>query len=308
MDISPTNAARVHQQIDDSIRQLSPSSASSVSGSGTLHRATPALPSFGRASVTANAAESYPERSASQQARVATINAVDSNTPSHASILPTTVMVTGNAVDLATLVLLATRVILAGLHEQYNATLLRELNEAANRFAQYLPATKEGLRVVSQNLREVGQFPVLGPMDVKRAKRVKEDYSALYDRIRPLQDSLRVLELDRRAHAPSLVHPPLLYLIGGAFSMFISIEQPYVTQLDGVVTSMSRAIRELSTTPSPAQFGQLAASFVNFLRCMAVRVLEVRTPSLGYEIVFLLLAISKAVRSILASLSVDEQL
>ena len=80
--------------------------------------------------------------------------------------------------------------------------------------------------------------------------------------------------------------------------MFISIEQPYPTQLDGVVTGISRAVRELSTTPTPTQYGQLATSFVHFLRCIVVRTLEIRAPSADYEIVFLLLAMSKAVRSI----------
>jgi hypothetical protein len=267
--------------------------------SGTLHRATPALPSFSKTSITTapQAAEAYAERPPMQQARVSIPNPTDGYATPPSSAPPQTP--TGNVVDLATVVLLASRVVHAGLHEQFNAALVKELNEATNKFSQYLPPAKEGLRVVSQNLRELGQFPVLGPMDVKRTKRVREDYSALYDRIRPLQDALRVLELDRRAHAPTLVHPPLLYLIGGVFSMFISIEQPYTSQLDALVTSMSRAIRELSTNPSPAHYGLLAASFAHFLRCMAVRVLEIRTPSLAYDIVLLLLSMSKAARSLL---------
>lgn len=125
-------------------------------------------------------------------------------------------------VDLAVVITLVTRVIHAGMYEELNAILLKEAKNTVDQFAT-LPVPKDGLRVVSQNLREVGQFPVLGPMDVKRTKRVKDDYTAIYERIRPLQDALRVLELDRRAHAPTLVHPPLLYLVGGVFSMFISI-------------------------------------------------------------------------------------
>lgn len=136
----------------------------------------------------------------------------------------------GGVVDLAVVITLVTRVIHTGMYEEFNATLLKEMNNATNQFAA-LPVPKDGLRVVSQNLREVGQFPVLGPMDVKRTKRVKDDYVAVFERIRPLQDSQRVLELDRRAHAPTLVHPPLLYLVGGVFSMFISIGIRITTNL-----------------------------------------------------------------------------
>lgn len=41
------------------------------------------------------------------------------------------------------------------------------------------------------------------------------------------------------------------------------------------------------------------SSFVHFLRCVAVRVLEIRAPISGYEIAHMVLAMNKAIKSIL---------
>jgi len=83
--------------------------------------------------------------------------------------------------------------------------------------------------------------------------------------------------------------------------MFISIEQPYTTQLDQVVSGISRAIRELTAAqpPSRGHYGGLLTSFVHFVRCVTVRALEIRTPSVAYEVVLLVLAMNKAIKTLL---------
>ncbi len=212
----------------------------------------------------------------------------------------------GAVVDIAIVLTLCSGVVHASLPEQFTPNQLQVLNDATARLTSYLPVPKDTVRVVSQNLREVGQFPVLGPMDAKRNKRVREDYTALYERLRPLQDGLRVLALDRRAHAPSLVLPPALYLIGGAFSIFVSIEQPSAKHLDDVVAGVTRSIREIATSINNGnkeeirkQIGFGVCAYVHLLRCVCVRLLEIRAPQVGLEISLALLSVGKSLSGIL---------
>ena len=92
------------------------------------------------------------------------------------------------------------------------------------------------IRVLSHNVK---MLPV-PTLEFKRLKRLKDDYNAVRDRVRPLQDALRVIVLDRKANAPKLVSPAILLLIGGTYSMIITLEQASQSQMDAAFASITQ--------------------------------------------------------------------
>lgn len=139
-------------------------------------------------------------------------------------------------------------------------------------------------------------------MDLKRTKRLKEDYTALRDRIRPLQDALRVIVLDRRANAPKLVSTPVLLLVGGVFSMMVTIEQGYLSQFDAAFSAITSSMKELASSegakPSVRQTGFQA--LVNLLRLISVRHMEIRAANVNKEIALSVYQLINAMNTLLS--------
>jgi hypothetical protein len=141
-----------------------------------------------------------------------------------------------NVVDLATLITLMTELVLAGIPASFSPLQLKELSDATGRLAEYLPPLSDTIRVLSHNVK---MLPV-PTLEFKRLKRLKDDYNAVRDRVRPLQDALRVIVLDRKANAPKLVSPAILLLIGGTYSMIITLEQASQSQMDAAFASITQ--------------------------------------------------------------------
>lgn len=176
----------------------------------------------------------------------------------------------GALLELAPLVRLVAEIVLSALPSQFNPAQLKALSDYTTRLATYLPTSNDGVRIISNNIKELPQ-PALDP---KRTKRVRDDYVAIRERVRPLQDGLRIILLDRRATPAGLVQPPVLLLIGGVHSLFVSLEQSYSSQLDAMASGVAGAVRGLTG----GERRSACLTFIRFIRCMAVRLLETRNP------------------------------